>query len=171
MLLSRCIILTSHHLATCQQAKGKAKLISWFNVGFVPLIWRKGVKIQTSHITSCIKLWLWPRLCLFSGGNHLVFGYKCFRQQDEYCLAKLLPSLPFSLLPAIKSLLCSNLPLLTASSPPPQDEIKAEHVYVPVKQQFIQNGAQNAFFFFLRCCSCSSYGREHCLKKIVFFSP
>lgn len=41
-----------------------------------------------------------------------MFGSGCITQQEKYCIPKLLPLLSFSLLPAIKSLLCRSLSVL-----------------------------------------------------------
>lgn len=96
----------------------------------------------------------------------IVFGCSYSKHQDKYCCTKLLPLLPFSLLPTIKSLLCHSFSF-TTSSPALEDEKKA--VCLCRSRKAIQKkiGNQNANFQFF-VMPFSSYGRECCLKKILF---
>lgn len=98
----------------------------------------------------------------------IVFGCSYSKHQDKYCSTKLLPLLPFSLLPTIKSLLCHSFSF-TASSPPLEDGKKRQFVYVGAEKQFRKKlETKTRIFSFLWCRSAAM---EESAAWRKYFSP
>lgn len=121
------------------------------------------------------KLRMWPYICVVSGCSSFVFGCSCNWQQDKYHIKKITAFAFFFSSSEIKSLLCCSFSVLPCHLRlHGMKEKKKKSVCLCASRNAIHTKRRPKCEFPAFCEGvhvAASNGRQHCLKKIMFFFP